>query len=189
MNTEKRCYVYSYIRSRESQYGEVGSPYYIGKGKHFYGRYSRAFNQNHNVPVPKDKNNVIILADNLTDADARQVEMLLIHLHGRIDTGRGCLRNLTDGGDGASGKITPDEVRKKISDTEKGKIIPPEIREKMRISHLGKKRSKEIGEKISAALKGRVFSEEHKRNLSIAWIGRVEKFGSLRKPLKALDAA
>ncbi len=77
-------YVYAYLRSRTSRHGPVGSPYYIGKG---WGR--RAFRKEHGVPVPKEKRNIIILSAGMSEPDAHQLEMLLIHRYVRIDLKRG----------------------------------------------------------------------------------------------------
>ena len=71
------------------------------------------------------------------------------------------LTNLTDGGEGQSGRIVSIETRKKISDTKKSTPNP----------FLGKKRPKYIGEKISASSRGRKLTEEHKNKLSNAKIG------------------
>lgn len=71
------------------------------------------------------------------------------------------LTNLTNGGEGQSGRIVSIETRKKISDTKK--LIPN--------PYLGKKRPKYIGEKISASSRGRKLTEEHKNKLSTAKIG------------------
>ena len=118
-------YVYAYLRSKSSQHGEIGTPYYIGKGKHGRGFYARAFDKNHNVHLPADKSNVIILADNMRDTDARQAEILLIYQYGRVDLETGCLLNLTDGGEGCGGRVTTEESRARHSAGQKGKKMPP----------------------------------------------------------------
>lgn len=87
-------YVYSYIRETDSKNGSVDSPYYIGKG---IGK--RAWKSWRRVKPNKTKTNIKILAENLSEIDALQSEMLFIYLHGRIDLGTGCLHNLTDGGE------------------------------------------------------------------------------------------
>jgi hypothetical protein len=88
-------YVYKYLRSKSSETAETGTPYYIGKGKD-----ERAFADHGRIPVPKDKQNVVIISENMTEQDALQAEMLLINQYGRKDLGTGILLNLTDGGDG-----------------------------------------------------------------------------------------
>jgi hypothetical protein len=77
----------------------IGSPYYIGKGQK-----NRAYAKKRHTPPPSDSNNIVFVSTEMSEPDAFQLEMLLIHLHGRIDKGTGCLRNFTDGGEGQSGR-------------------------------------------------------------------------------------
>jgi len=104
---DKKFYVYEYLRAHKSKYGDIGSPYYVGKGTG-----SRAFSNDHTTKPPKDKNNIRV-SSLMNEADAFQNEMFKIMLSGRIDLGTGCLRNRTDGGEGSSGAIrTQDTIRK-----------------------------------------------------------------------------
>jgi hypothetical protein len=81
---------YTYLWLRED-----GTPYYVGKGK---GR--RAFtSRGHSVVCPKDES-YIILQKHESEADAFAAERFLIEYWGRINLDSGCLRNLTDGGEG-----------------------------------------------------------------------------------------
>ena len=66
----------------------------------------------------------------LNEADAFQLEILLIHFYGRVDKKTGCLHNCTDGGDGMVG----------VCSYWKGKKRGPqskEHKEKLRLSKEG----------------------------------------------------
>ena len=108
---EKKFYIYWYIRSKKSKYGDIGSPYYVGKG---YGH--RAYNKSHRVNPPIDRSQIQFVCENMNEADAFQLEMLMIYLYGRIDLGTGCLRNMSDGGEGAYGqKLSVETIAKRLS--------------------------------------------------------------------------
>lgn len=99
-------YVYFYLR-------EDGTPYYVGKGKD-----KRAWLK-HNVNLPKDETRISFIAINLMESEAHLLEIKLISEYGRKDLRTGILRNLTNGGEGASGrkpsKETIDKIKKSSS--------------------------------------------------------------------------
>jgi hypothetical protein len=88
-------YVYYYLRSVDSKVAKAGTPYYVGKGKG-----NRYLQDHKHIPVPKSMSNIIKVAENLTNDMAKNIEILHIAIHGRIDIGTGILRNRTKGGDG-----------------------------------------------------------------------------------------
>jgi hypothetical protein len=119
MNSDSLYYVYAYLRSVDSDVSEAGTPYYIGKGK---GR--RAYKKRQPISLPKDKKNIILLHENLTEAEAFELEKKYIAEYGRVDLGTGILRNRTDGGDGSSGFMHSEETKRKLSELNSGENHP-----------------------------------------------------------------
>jgi len=76
------------------------------------GKGNRAW-QKHSIPLPKDKNHIVIIAENLTEEQALNAEKELIAKYGRKDLGTGILHNRTNGGEGVSGYKVPDEIKYK----------------------------------------------------------------------------
>jgi hypothetical protein len=141
-------YVYEYLR-------EDGTPYYIGKG-----RDNRAFTkQGHTVPVPP-KDRIRFIKENLTDKEAKDLEIKLIAKYGRKDLGTGILRNMTNGGEGSSGRVATNQMIQKLKEARKKQVTTEETREKMRKAHTGRVHSEETKKKMASSAKGRVQSSE-----------------------------
>ena len=102
--TQNEYYVYLYLR-------EDGTPYYVGKGKG-----NRAFSNNRRTyHRPEDESRIVFPAKSLTENEAFELEKELIAKYGRKNNNTGILRNLTDGGDGQSGRIPSQKSRDKMS--------------------------------------------------------------------------
>ena len=170
----KGYYVYAYIRSVDSNNGCAGSPYYIGKGK------GRRLYEKHGIHIPADKRYIVVLEQNLSEIGAFALERRLIKWWGRINTGTGVLRNLTDGGEGSAGArlIHSTESNAKRSATLRGRKKGPNSAEHNKNISLAKKgkvgkpQSEESKRKNSLSNKGRIVSKETGNKISLAKTGR-----------------
>lgn len=109
---------YTYVYYDPSRNNE---PIYVGKGtknrawKHFSRKNVHPFTQRLAVLKRDGVKPVIGIYSGLDEELAHLLEIELIQKFGRKDLGRGSLLNLTDGGEGNSGKIISKEVREKMS--------------------------------------------------------------------------
>lgn len=114
---------YTYLWLRED-----GTPYYVGKGTRY-----RAFAEHRIAKPPVDR---ILLEPHISEADAFESEKFLIAYYGRLDLGTGCLRNLTDGGEGCTGAklLFTTEHKERLSASAKVKKFSAQQRQRMRES-------------------------------------------------------
>jgi hypothetical protein len=136
---------YTYLWLRED-----GTPYYVGKGKG-----NRAY-KNHRIGKAPLGRIVIYPAE--SEADAFETEVALIWYYGRKDTGAGCLRNLTDGGEGVAGNNKPKtlEHRLNIGKAHKGMKRSARARANIAKAGVGKhNHTEEWKKQHSECLKGR----------------------------------
>ena len=145
-------YTYAYLR-------EDRTPYYIGKGKG-----SRIYRKTKRIKPPKDKSRIIFLKQNLTEEEAFKHEIYMIAVFGRINLGTGILHNMTNGGEGGSGRVLSEETRRKLSDANRGKNHP----------NYGKTTSLETKAKMSASKKN--MSDETRAKYSAANTGENHPF-------------
>ena len=155
-------YSYLWLREHDGTFS-AGTPYYVGKG-----RGDRAYSSFHRIHPPKDRSCILIFPQ-LSEADAFESEIALIELFGRVDNGTGCLRNLTDGGEGSAGCIRSFEYLEKQREAHKGQQPTPECRAKINAT----RQTLEYRANMSAKLRGRVFSPEARANMSEGQKGRI----------------
>jgi hypothetical protein len=146
-------------------------PFYVGKGPiervefHIYeAAVTKGYSPSHKVNKIRGLLNqdlkpvIIVLQSGLSERDAFALEKLAIKKIGRKDLGRGPLLNLTDGGEGSSGRVVSKETKAKIGDrhypTGKdhhnyGTKLSEE--HKAKFSRLGYKHTEETKRKLSEA--------------------------------------
>ena len=117
-------YTYAYLRTD-------GSPYYIGKGTYHTAQQQRINSSNKRIPLPP-KERRLILKEFELEEDAFRHEIYMIAVLGRKDLGTGILRNLTSGGEGATGRVITEEHRNNISKSNKGKKRNDKFKEECR---------------------------------------------------------
>lgn len=111
-------YVYGYTRSKSSETAQENTFYYIGKGCG-----NRAYKSHNKIKVPEDDTHIIMIAENLSESRAFEIEKELIRKYGRKDIGTGILLNRTDGGEGQSGRKMSVETKRKLSESKRGKKL------------------------------------------------------------------
>lgn len=132
----KGCFVYCYLREKDSKTACAGTPYYIG----FASRARRPF-ERHDVPIPPRKSGrVRVLKSGLSEFDAYKWEIFFIERYGRKDLRTGILLNKTGGGEGS---LHPS----------------PELRQLWSQQRLGVEKTNSHRQAISEALTGRVRQE------------------------------
>lgn len=151
---------YVYILFRH----DTGQPFYVGKGHgdrwnrsdkarpRDTNRHKRAIihlAQKAGAEIPKVK-----IASNLTETEAFEVERVFIAAIGRQHVG-GPLTNLTDGGDGESGRIISAEQRENMSKARKGRKLSAEWRAKIGASQKGQKHTPEHTRRMADAQRGK----------------------------------
>lgn len=148
-----------------------GTPYYAGKGKGI-----RAFTTySHRVKCPTDPERIIV-QEWPSHEVALEAERFLVAVYGRKDNGTGCLRNLTDGGEGVANLAA--ETRRKIGRAAVIRQASPEVRRRLSERAkgnkycLGRKRSETTRAKLSRAMKRRMDALTPEERTALAKKGR-----------------
>lgn len=167
--------VYRHIRLDKNE------PFYIGIGsiKRAYEKSRR--NKYWKNIVNMTEYRVDILFEDLTWEGACEKEIEFIQIYGRKDLNSGTLVNMTDGGEGAGGRILSKETKLKISKAHKGRKHTNEAKKNMSLgqqkrtnwkqnrSNVKRGTCSELTKlKISKANKGRKVSDDTKLRQSEA---------------------
>lgn len=115
-------YVYAHYRLSDDKL------FYIGKGKNKRAWVKNKRNTYWNNVVNKHGFRVLILAQNLTETEAYELEKQTIELFKAMYCP---LTNLTEGGMGGKGYVVSEETRKKMSVARRGKTRPKHVIESM----------------------------------------------------------
>jgi hypothetical protein len=127
---------YAYLWLREDR-----TPYYAGKGCG-----NRAFIKGvgHRQYPPCDRTRIVIFPT-VSEAAAFALECALIRFFGRKDRANGCLRNVTDGGEGISGYRHRTEARTLMSQARIGNtygigaVRSDKFKKNLSVIHRGRK--------------------------------------------------
>lgn len=163
-----------------------GVPFYVGKGQnnrcvsHFWpsskGENLLKDNIIRKINRSGSEVRINIVLTTVDESLAHSVEEHLIGSYGRRDIRTGILANMTNGGEGVSGKIRTEEekeLRRKKPSPLRGVPLKTETKQKLSKS-LKKtyKLKKERGDSIASHLKGKELTEDHKQKISDTIKGR-----------------
>jgi hypothetical protein len=174
---DNKFYVYIYLDPRYDgvfKYGDYTfdyRPFYVGKGcgsrdvSHIYEAENHKNINRHKCilirKILKESTPIVLrVCDNMTDADALELESVLIKLIGRKCDG-GILTNHGECGRVMSGVAHPlygkkrsEETKEKIRNTLKGRPLSEETKKKLSLKSKGVGKTKEHAENISKGKKG-----------------------------------
>lgn len=213
---QNKYYIYVYLDPRKRgkyKYDDLCftyEPFYVG-----YGFGSRCFHHLRGWYLDNDTNKskvnkikkllrlgfdlklgfIIKIKENLFLEEAKSIEIAIINKIGRKDLNKGTLTNLSDGGEGASGRLVTKEERIRASKRLKGRAVSEKVKKQISKSLLGhhvsdetKRKisiknlnrgmmSQKTKNKISTSLKGVKRSIETKSKMSLSSIGKQNFLG------------
>lgn len=145
--------------------------FYVGKGRGRRAYEMKQSRNRHHLAIQAKVSRegfaieVRIVACGISEEDAFAIECERIRFwrYAGVD-----LANLTDGGEGSSGRVLSDDAKARIGLAASQRRPSEETRAKMGAARKGKKRSPEMVEKMRAALTGRPKSEAHKAKIKEA---------------------
>lgn len=152
-----------------------GTPIYVGKGVKKRIDY-KVRNSKHARFIKKyGFHRTIIPVDSEQEAfewEIFYIDLLKLNCYKHPENYFAC--NMTDGGEGVSGRKSPhsEETKRKMSATKIGKEVSNEVRKKISEKLKGQKLSEETKKKMSESKIGKIKSEEHKNKLSESLKGR-----------------
>jgi hypothetical protein len=146
-------YTYAYLR-------EDRTPYYIGKGQGNRAYVNHYREKRNCISIPKNSDRILILKQNLTEAEAFRHEIYMISVFGRKDLGTGILHNRTNGGEGSSGDIRSEIFKQNLSKIHKGKTLSEETKKKISLANKG-----------NQTWLGKNLTDEHKKKCAKSKIG------------------
>lgn len=179
-------------------------PFYVGKGKHRSGyspRYEDHLKRALEIKNSRDRNyhklnrirkivrsgfqpEIKIIIETENETEALEKEIKLIKFYGRRDKKTGILTNMTDGGDGISGRVCTEEDRKKRSLRFRGSRNPMYGIHRIGKDNpfYGKTHNKKTRDKLSKTHKGKIISIETRKKMADALKG--QKTRNNRKIIK-----
>lgn len=180
MIEENIFYNYVYLDPRKPgdyNYGDIHfdfEPFYIGKGcsnrmfQHLYEKEETTYNPHKVRIINKIKKAglepvILKIYEKIDERTSLENEIILIKLIGRYNLKTGSLSNLTDGGEGESGRICSEETKEKLSKANKGQKRTDEYRyfQKERIKNMSENDKLSWYNNLSKSLKGLKKSIEH----------------------------
>jgi len=147
-------YVYAHARNSDNRL------FYIGKGKGRRAWETRGRNQYWHRVANKHGWTPIVLIDGLSEPEALTQEIAMIKAIGREH-----LTNGTDGGQGMSGYVMPEQVKAKIATAHIGMRPNAETRRKLSEHAKIRKASEEQRAKLSTALRNNQHARDQRKRI------------------------